>query len=79
MARPTISLATARPLLKRAEDLGKQTGQTGIVQEVIRLRKVAADAGTEPFTAPPDAFSRMIREETKKWAEVIKAGNIKLQ
>jgi hypothetical protein len=34
--------ATATPLLKRAEDLGKQTGQTGIVEEVVRLRKVAA-------------------------------------
>jgi tetratricopeptide (TPR) repeat protein len=34
--------ATATPLLKRAEDLGKQTGQTGIVEEVARLRKVAA-------------------------------------
>ena len=35
--------ATATPLLKRAEDLGKQTGQTGIVDEVKRLRKVAAE------------------------------------
>ncbi|MBI2742046.1 MAG: hypothetical protein HYX38_36605 [Rhodospirillales bacterium] len=34
--------ATATPLLKRAEDLGKQTGQTGIVEEVARLRKAAA-------------------------------------
>ncbi|MBY0323839.1 MAG: hypothetical protein K2X72_34295 [Reyranella sp.] len=34
--------ATATPLLKRAEDLGKQTGQTGIVEEVARLRRVAA-------------------------------------
>jgi hypothetical protein len=34
--------ATATPLLKRAEDLGKQTGQTGIVEEVTRLRKAAA-------------------------------------
>lgn len=34
--------ATATPLLKRAEELGKQTGQTGIVDEVTRLRKVAA-------------------------------------
>jgi hypothetical protein len=34
--------ATATPLLKRAEDLGKQTGQTGIVDEVTRLRKAAA-------------------------------------
>jgi hypothetical protein len=35
--------AAALPLLKRAEDLGKQTGQTGVVEEVARLRKVAAE------------------------------------
>ena len=40
-------MATATPLLKRAEDLGKQTGQTGIVEEVTRLRKVAADRATK--------------------------------
>lgn len=39
--------ATATPLLKRAEDLGKQTGQTGIVEEVTRLRKVAAAQATK--------------------------------
>lgn len=40
-------MATATPLLKRAEDLGKQTGQTGIVEEVARLRKVAAAQTTK--------------------------------
>ncbi|HET6223611.1 MAG TPA: hypothetical protein VFE11_15665 [Dongiaceae bacterium] len=39
--------ATAAPLLKRAEDLGKQTGQVGIVEEVTRLRKVAAEQRTK--------------------------------
>jgi hypothetical protein len=39
--------ATATPLLKRAEDLGKQTGQTGIVEEVTRLRRVAAERTTK--------------------------------
>ena len=34
--------AMASPLLKRAEDLGKQTGQTSIVEEVTRLRRAAA-------------------------------------
>ena len=34
---------TALPLLKRAEDLARQTSQKDIVDEVIRLRKVAAD------------------------------------
>ncbi len=40
-------MAMATPLLKRAEDLGKQTGQTGIVEEVTRLRKVAAERTTK--------------------------------
>ena len=39
--------AAATPLLKRAEDLGKQNGQTAIVDEVTRLRKVAADRATK--------------------------------
>src|SRR4029453_477881 len=43
--------ATATPLLKRAEDLGKQTGQTGIVEEVARLRKVAAAQTTKTRVA----------------------------
>ena len=43
----------------------------------IRGRAVAA--GTEPMTDSPEEFAAMIREETKKWAEVIKAGGIKLQ
>ena len=43
------------------------------------IRRRALDAGTEPFTTTPEEFSAMIREETKKWADVIKAGGIKLQ
>ena len=35
--------ATALPLLKRAEDLARQTAQTSIVEEVARLRKAAAE------------------------------------
>lgn len=34
--------ATATPLLRRAEDLAKQTSQAGIVEEIARLRKTAA-------------------------------------
>ena len=43
------------------------------------IRGRALDAGTEPFTTTPEEFSAMIREETKKWAEVIRTGGIKLQ
>jgi len=39
--------ATALPLLKRAEDLARQTAQPAIVEEVTRLRKVAAERSTK--------------------------------
>jgi len=42
------------------------------------IRKAAIDAGTEPYTSSPQEFTAMIRAETKKWGDVIKAGNIKL-
>ena len=42
------------------------------------IRERALAAGTEPFTNTPQEFAAMIREETKKWAEVIKAANVKL-
>jgi hypothetical protein len=35
--------ATALPLLRRADELARQTGQSGIVEEVARLRKAAAE------------------------------------
>jgi tetratricopeptide (TPR) repeat protein len=35
--------ATALPLLRRAEETARQTGQSGIVDEVARLRKAAAE------------------------------------
>ena len=38
--------AAALPLLKRAEDLARQTAQAGIVEEVARLRKTAAERAT---------------------------------
>jgi tripartite-type tricarboxylate transporter receptor subunit TctC len=47
--------------------------------KVPEIHETATKAGTEPFTASPQEFSSMIREETKKWADVIKAGKITLQ
>lgn len=43
----------------------------------VRERVIAA--GTEPATTTPEAFAAYIREETKKWGEVVRAGGIKLQ
>jgi tripartite-type tricarboxylate transporter receptor subunit TctC len=36
-------------------------------------------AGAEPFANSPQEFAAFIREETRKWAEVIKAAGVKLE
>jgi tetratricopeptide (TPR) repeat protein len=43
---------TALPLLKRAEELARQTGQPGIVEEVTRLRKAAAERAARQAASP---------------------------
>ncbi len=65
--------ATPQPIIMRLN------AEIAAALKVPEIRKIAVDSGTEPFTASPAEFSRMIHEETKKWAEVIKAGNIKLE
>ena len=39
----------------------------------------ALAAGAEPFATTPEEFAAIIRDETKKWGEVVRAANIKLQ
>jgi tripartite-type tricarboxylate transporter receptor subunit TctC len=46
---------------------------------IPEVRERALAAGAEPFTNTPQEFAAMIREETRKWAEVIKTAGIKLQ
>jgi tripartite-type tricarboxylate transporter receptor subunit TctC len=43
------------------------------------IRERALAAGAEPFTNTPQEFAGMIREETRKWAQVIRSAGIKLQ
>jgi tripartite-type tricarboxylate transporter receptor subunit TctC len=43
------------------------------------VRERALSAGTEPFPTTPEEFAAIIREETKKWGEVVKTAGIKLQ
>jgi tripartite-type tricarboxylate transporter receptor subunit TctC len=43
------------------------------------IRERAIAAGTEPLTNTPQEFAALIREETVKWAQVIRTANIKLQ
>jgi tripartite-type tricarboxylate transporter receptor subunit TctC len=43
------------------------------------VRERALAAGAEPFATSPQEFAAIIRDETKKWGEVVKAASIKLQ
>ena len=43
------------------------------------IRERALAAGAEPFTSTPQEFAAMMRDETRKWAQVIRAAGIKLQ
>jgi tripartite-type tricarboxylate transporter receptor subunit TctC len=65
--------ATPPPVIERLNQ------EVRAALEVPEIRSRALDAGTEPFTNTPQEFAAMIREETKKWAEVIKTGGIRLQ
>jgi len=43
------------------------------------VRERALAAGAEPLGNSPQEFAAFIREETRKWAQVIRAANVKLQ
>ena len=65
--------ATPRPIVNRLN------AEIRAALAAPEIRERALAAGTEPLSNTPEEFAAMIREETKKWAEVIKAGGIKLQ
>jgi len=46
---------------------------------VPEIRERALAAGAEPLTNTPQEFAAVIREETRKWAQVIRTAGIKLQ
>jgi len=57
----------------------KLHGETVAALQDPGIRERALAAGAEPFTNTPTEFAALIREETRKWAEVIRIANIKLQ
>jgi len=66
------------PAKTSAEVIQKLNTEIAAALAAPEIRKAAIDAGTEPYTTSPQEFTAMIRAETRKWGEVIKAGNIKL-
>jgi tripartite-type tricarboxylate transporter receptor subunit TctC len=66
------------PAKTSAEVIQKLNAEIAAALASPEIRKAAIDAGTEPYTTSPQEFTAMIRAETKKWGDVIKAGNITL-
>jgi len=82
--RRLYGLAALVLLLAAAVAIAASTGSAAIPLSAVWRVLLSqlpglAFAGTEPATTTPEEFAAYIREETKKWGDVIKAGNIKLQ
>ena len=43
------------------------------------VQKAIADTGSQAGGGTPEEFAAFIKNESEKWAHVIKAGNIQLQ
>jgi tripartite-type tricarboxylate transporter receptor subunit TctC len=43
------------------------------------MREALVSRGFEPYTIAPDAIPQSVRSETLRWAEIIKAANIKIE
>jgi len=61
------------------EIINRLNGEIRTALSAADVRERALAAGAEPFPTSPQEFAAYIREETKKWGEVVKAANIKLQ
>ena len=70
---------TVAPAHTPARIVNRLNREIAAVLQAPEVRTRALDAGTEPFTDTPQEFAALIREETVKWAKVIKAAGIKLQ
>jgi len=67
------------PAATPPEVVHRLNGEIRAALAIPEVRERAIAAGTEPFADSPQEFAALIREETKKWAEVIKAAGVKLQ
>jgi len=70
---------TVAPANTPADIINRLNMEIAAALSVPEIRERALAAGAEPFTNTPQEFAAMIREETRKWAQVIRAAEIKLQ
>jgi tripartite-type tricarboxylate transporter receptor subunit TctC len=70
---------TVAPAGTAAEVINKLNSEVRGALALPDIREKALAAGAEPYANSPQEFAAFIREETKKWAEVIKAAGVKLE
>jgi tripartite-type tricarboxylate transporter receptor subunit TctC len=62
-----------------AEVIKKLHAEIALALNAPEIRERMLAAGAEPFTNAPQEFAAMIRDETRKWAEVIRVAGVKLE
>src|SRR6187455_1026003 len=70
---------TVAPAGTPAEIISRLNREMAAALAEPEIRERALAAGAEPFTNSPQEFAAIIREETRKWAQVIRSAGIKLQ
>ena len=61
------------------EVIQKLNGEIRAALSAPEVSERALAAGAEPFPTSPEEFAGIIRDETKKWGEVVRTAGIKLQ
>lgn len=70
---------TVAPANTPAAIINRLNAEISSALAVPEIRERALAAGAEPLTNTPQEFAAIIREETRKWAQVIRTAGIKLQ
>ena len=59
--------------------INKLNGEIVAALAVAEIRERVLAAGVEPLTSTPQEFAAFIRDETRKWAQVIKTAKVKVE
>jgi tripartite-type tricarboxylate transporter receptor subunit TctC len=70
---------TVAPANTPAAIVNRLNRETAAALQDREIRERAIAQGAEPLTNSPQEFAALIREETRKWEQVIRTANIKLQ
>ena len=69
--------ASARPKNTPAEIVGRLNREIDAALADPRMKSRFADIGGEPLAGSPEAYGRLIAEETGKWGKVVRAAGLK--